>query len=215
VTEIGTEICSGEEEPARGSSAPLPAAQQPGESPAKARRGVRELVAAFILRHQSRVRRIARRKLTAETCSVFDSEDVLSSVLRRLDGLAARGEVRTESEAELWAMVRTVAANLAVDKSRLVERAKVWEREDALVSQSGRQLAALAASCRDDDEARVLVLRMMASLEDSADRQLFSLLCRGCSHRVIASLLNITEESSRQRWRRIRERLAAAFPQEQ
>ena len=164
----------------------------------------REAVAAWALAHQREIRTLARKRLTQNTRSVFDSEDIFSSVLRRLDGLAANGNIRPECEAELWALVRQIALNTAVSKTRLIERANALLTEDGpLAYEMVRRLNA----CGGDDEAALLVHRMHEALESSADRQIFGLLLRGATHRVVAQFLGISEEASRQRWMSIRRRL--------
>src|ERR1044071_4218120 len=85
---------------------------------------MRQAVADYVLENSDKIRAIARRKLTAATRSVPDSEDVCASVARRLDTLAARGELHPRSEGELWALIKVVARNTAVSKTRLIERAR-------------------------------------------------------------------------------------------
>lgn len=166
----------------------------------------RETVAAWALAHQREIRALARKRLTQKTRSVYDSEDVFSSVLRRLDGLAAGGALRPVCEAELWALVKQIALNTAVSKTRLIERAKSLLTEDGpLAYEVVRRLNA----CNGDDEAALLIHRMFEALETSAERQILGLLMRGASHRVVAQLLGISEEASRQRWMAIRRRLLA------
>src|SRR4051812_6797758 len=79
----------------------------------------RAMVAQYLMENGDRIRAIARRKLTTRTKSVFDSEDVLSSVLRCLDALASRGGLLVQTEEELWALVATVTRNNAVNRTRL------------------------------------------------------------------------------------------------
>ena len=169
---------------------------------------IREAVAAYILEHGDRIRAIARRKLTLNTRRVFDSEEILSSVLRRLDGMAARGTLRPRSEAELWALIEAIAKNTAVSRTRLIERMQ------NLVTEEGDYAYFLIRglnACATDDEATLLVHRMLLSIPDASDRQITALILRGAAHRAIAGLLGITEEHSRQRWKRVREDLVARF----
>ena len=166
---------------------------------------VRRAVADFVLEHSEKIRAIARRKLTAATRSVHDSEDVCSSVARRLDHLAARGELRPRSEAELWALIKVVARNTAVSKTRLIERAREILTDDGpLAYEMLRRLNA----CQGDEDATVLLHRTMMILTDAKDRQVLALQLRGASHAAIGSLLGISEAASRQRWMSIRRRLA-------
>src|SRR5207247_1975659 len=91
---------------------------------------IRTAIAEYVLEHRDKIRAIARRKLTATTRRVFDSEEVISSVLRRLDVMAERGSLRPRSETELWALIEAIARNTAVSKTRLIERTTRMLRED-------------------------------------------------------------------------------------
>jgi hypothetical protein len=163
-----------------------------------------------VLAHQDRIRAIARRKLTANARQVCDSEEVVSSVLRRLDTMAMRGSFRPHSEAELWGLIRAIARNTAVSKTQLIERTR------ALICEEGDYahlfLERLNA-CAGDDEVTLLVQRMLLSLKDPIDRQLLVLVMRGAAHRAIGGLLGISEEASRRRWKDVRDDLVARFAQ--
>lgn len=157
----------------------------------------REEIARFVLSRKARVQAIARTKLTRSTRAVFDSEDVLSSVIRRLDGLAHRGKLRLDSEEELWALIVTIAKNDATSKTRLIERARDLLNDDATFA---TLLLQRAQTCQEDMDADNLILEMAASIKAPDARQAFLLRVRGATHRAIASALGITEETSRQRW---------------
>ncbi len=169
---------------------------------------LREAIAAYVLSHQDRVRAIARRKLTASARQVFDSEEVVSSVLRRLDGMAMRGSLRTTSEAELWGLIRAIAQNTAVSKTQLIERTRDLLTEEGAYAQ--RLLERLDA-CDGDDEATLIVQRMLLSFKDATDRQLLVLIMRGATHKAIGGLLGISEEASRARWKKARDALNTRF----
>ncbi len=168
----------------------------------------RAAIAKFLIDHQDRIRAIARRKLSANARTVFDSEDVFSSVLRRVDTMVEAGTLRPRSVAELWALIDAITRNNALNRTRLIERAR------ALLSEEGAYAQALLdrlSRYSTDDEASFLLYRMMAGLSSETDRQVLSLHLRGATHRAIATLLNISEDASRQRWRTIRNLLQAKF----
>lgn len=165
----------------------------------------REEIARYLLQNSERVRAFARRKLTARARSVFDSEDVFSSVLRRVDALASAGGLRLRSESDLWGLVAAIAHNSAVNRTRLVERACLTQ--DSHVYEALKKPEAGSP----DDQAALLVLRMMLYLKSEEDRRVLSLLHRGAGHRAIGSALGISESASRQRWARIRRMLAERF----
>jgi DNA-directed RNA polymerase specialized sigma24 family protein len=163
----------------------------------------REEIARYLLQNRERVRAFARRKLTARARSVFDSEDVFSSVLRRVDALASAGGLRLRSESDLWGLVAAIAHNSAVNRTRTVERACLTQ--DSHVHEALKKPEAGSP----DDQAALLVLRMMLKSEE--DRRVLLLLHRGAGHRAIGSALGISESASRQRWARIRRMLAERF----
>jgi DNA-directed RNA polymerase specialized sigma24 family protein len=141
---------------------------------------------------------------------VYDSDEIVSSVLRRMDVLAADGQVRPRSEGELRALIKTIAQNTAVTRTRMMERAKALMGEDGGYA---RALMERLARYESDDRAALLVYRMAASLKKAEDRQLLLLVMRGATHRAIAGLLGTTEDASRQRWKKVREELEARFAQ--
>lgn len=180
-------------EVAGGGSSPGPERSAPAERSDLSR----DAIAEFLFRNEQSIRRIARERLTRATRSTFDSEDVMSSVLRRMDVLALEGRLKPRSEGELWALVRTIAANTAVSKSRLIERARSLEAEDG---EYGRALVRRLETCVNDDEAHLLVLRMASSLRKDRQREVFLLRLRGANHASVAGLLGISEGASRQLW---------------
>lgn len=173
-----------------------------GDSPA------RQALAEFVLQHRERIRAIARQKLPGGARSVFDSEEVVSSVLRRLDGMASRGTLAPRSPAELWGLITAIATNAAVDRRRLIERARSHLAEDGPYAY---ELLKRLNACESDDDATMLLLRMMMSIKNSTDRHVFMMLHRGASHRAIATALGISEAASRKRWSVLRQELAERF----
>lgn len=168
----------------------------------------RDQVARFVMINQAAIRELARSKLTAITDGVLDSEEVFASVVRRLDRLATRGGVRPRSEAELWALVRTVTTNTAIEKNRLVVRARALVDNEGVYAQ---QLLLRLEACTTDDEAMLLVHRMALLLPEAADRQVLFLLLRGASFPAIAVALRCTEPAARKRWSRLKTSLEERF----
>lgn len=168
----------------------------------------REDVARFVLRHEEKIRRIARAKLTLATRTAFDSEDVMSSVLRRVDQLAANGTLRPANEAELWALIKTIASNTAVSKTRLIERARILLTEDG---EYAYILVRRLQACATDDEAQLLVLRMAGLLKNERARQVFLLRVRGVSHAAVAAALESSEGACRQNWMQMCRELRLVF----
>ncbi len=83
----------------------------------------RDEIARFVMARKGRIQAIARTKLTKSSRSLVDSEDVVSSVMRRIDTLASRGALYVRTENDLWALITTIVGNYTVSKARLVARA--------------------------------------------------------------------------------------------
>ena len=74
------------------------------------------------------------------------------------------------------------------------------QRASSRLAEDGPYALALVARLKSyttDDEATLLLYRMMFCLKNEIDRQLLNLLLRGAGHRAIGSMLGITEENSR------------------
>lgn len=162
---------------------------------------LRDHVARWVMDREGMIRAIARRGLTGRTRAVYDSEDVFATVLKRMDELAARGVLRVESPRELTALLTRIVRNSAANKSRLIERSR------RLISEDGDYATALLARlqrCRDDDEATLIVCRMMSWLDTPESRQILGLRLRGMTHAAIAQALGSTDTAIRKRWESIR-----------
>lgn len=171
----------------------------------------RASLAQFILSRERQIRALAARKLTPSTRSVFDSEDVMASVLRRVDDLARNGRLRPGNESELWGLVQAIATNTALNKTRLIARFRKWLAED---SDYAHFFMGMCRSCSDDDEITLVMYRLAAALDDRTDRQVFLLRLRGASHRAVAGVLETSEEAARKRWERICQQLREQFASE-
>lgn len=164
----------------------------------------RDELASFVLRNKARIEAIARRKLRPAARTSYGSEDVLSTVLRRLDALAERGLVRAQSEAQLWALINSIAENVSLHRSRLLESLRVRSGDDADFWQA---MHADMRQTREDEDAFVRIYELLAMLDDQDQRQMFMMRLRGAGHRVIAQHLGISEDAARQRWSLIVRRL--------
>ena len=92
-------------------------------SPAEAllgrmRGGDRDAAAEFVRRYGDLIRLRVREKLGASLRRVLDSEDVLSTVARRLDGIVHDGRLRAGTQAELWSLVTAIANHAVCENVR-------------------------------------------------------------------------------------------------
>ncbi len=168
----------------------------------------REEVAAFVLANKSKIQEMARAKLKSTPRTILDSEDVSSSVLRRLDELASRGSVRPRSEVELWAFIGTITSGMAIDKLRLLSRIRALESEGGQYAQLVRLRV---ERCSSDDEVALLMHRMAVALPEKRDRHVFYLKMRGANDRSVSLLLGESEAWARKKWYLIRQDLENRF----
>lgn len=165
----------------------------PGVLLARMRAGDREAAAQFMHHYGPLIRSRVRDKLGTQLRRVMDSEDVLSTVARRLDGMIAEGRMRAETEPELWSLVQSVA-NHALSESLRATRA---DRE-ALRGVSRGSFDHLPDI--GEDERAAIALR---SVENDADRRMVALWMRGASLASIGRSIGATPASVRMRWNRL------------
>jgi DNA-directed RNA polymerase specialized sigma24 family protein len=173
---------------------------------ARLRAGDREAAALFVQHYGPMVRRRVRGKLGASMRRLFDSQDILSTVSRRLDRYVSAGRVRAGTEAELWSLVLRMVDAALVDKVRIVKRLQRVEAEDS--DFAGLLLGRLKqAETRAGDAVEMELDQAFAALSDPIDRQILSLWLRGHKHPAIAAVVGLSHDAARQRWHSIRQRL--------
>ena len=172
------------------------------------RAGDRDAVAEFVTVFGPLVRRRVRGKLNPGMRRLFDSQEILSTLSRRLDRYVRAGRVEAASEPQLWALVFKMVDAALVDKVRIIRRLRHVEGEDSPFAQT--LLTRLDDAGRRGEEDIALQLDAALRLLPSAtDRQIVSLWLMGNSHRVIADYVGLSYDATRQRWQSIRERLRA------
>lgn len=182
---------------------------------APAREALRSNIASrTIAQRQILIQRI-RRRLDARTSTRSDPEDVFSTTLRRLDALAASGDlVQYLSDEHLLALATAIAHNAVRERTRKIGREQLRLRtmREALHGANG---AALAASPdrtlvrheeRDADRAHAEVLlgTLLAS-----DVEILGLRLRGSDWPTIAAELRTTPGAAHRRYFRALRKLAS------
>lgn len=177
------------------------------------RRGDREAAAAFMQRFGPVVRRRVRGKLGTAMRRLFDSEDVLSTVTRRLDEFVRRGRLRAESEAGLQTLVLRILDGALREKIRVHQRVRRGEGPDNPFLHGEGELPDrsrypyVVFSEADSD-------RLVRSLDNERDREILLLWLHGNQLATIAQSLGLTGPYVRKRWQRIHARLWAMLPAE-
>lgn len=157
----------------------------------------RESAADFILRNAERIRAVARRNLTRHAQCCVGSDDILSSVLRRVDEMSASQDLRPVSDAELWRLIERITVNTAASYTRVLERATTFLANDGDYAHASRQMQ---SSTADPEDTVALAHKLLTRLRQDDNHQLFLLRMRGASHAVIAQCLGISETAARKRW---------------
>lgn len=168
--------------------------------------GDRDAAADFVRRFGGRLRARVRAELGEHVRRLYDSQDILATVSRRLDAMVMHGEVRAETSPQLFGLITQLVRRAVVDKARFIDRLRRVEAED-------RGLA----DCIDAAEAlpeQTVIEWAFSMTEDSVDRTILSLWLHEHPHAEIASAVGLSEEACRWRWHRIRGRLRDRFMQE-
>lgn len=175
--------------------------------------GDRNASAEFIASYGPLIRRRVRGKLGPTMRRLFDSQEILSTLSRRLDRYVRSGRVRAATESQLWTLVFKMVDAAMMDKTRIARRLRSVEGEDSLFARALLNRIE-RGSQRGPDEIESLVDGALRSLTSVSDRQILSLWLMGNSPRVIADCVAISYEALRQRWQAIRDRLRTLMEQE-
>jgi DNA-directed RNA polymerase specialized sigma24 family protein len=176
------------------------------------RNGDREAAAAFITRYGSRLRRRVRGKLGPAMRRLFDSQEIMSTVSRRLDLYVREGRLQAAGERQLWALVLKIADNALIDKIRVFEHLQNVEGSDGAFAQEMlRQMKRSEKAAATHGGAEIEIEHAMRALPDRTDRQILSMWLMGRQHTQIARELDMASTGVRKRWQSIKQRLRTHF----
>lgn len=172
------------------------------------RSGDREAAGLFIRDYGPLIRRRARGKLGRAMRRLFDSQEILSTVSRRLDGYVRAQRLHAESAEQLWTLVFQMVDAALIDKMRILGRLQKVEGEESEFA------ARLLQRLRDADRVgaegfEIQIDAALRSLKSDVDREVFSLWLAGLQLRQIADQLGTNAGAVRQRWQAIRDHLRA------
>lgn len=149
------------------------------------------------------VRNRLRRRLQGNARRLFDSQDIMSTVLRRIDRLAAEGRLQATTDEELIVLLIRVSDRVIVDRYRVLSKLRRAEGEDSHWARSMLQKLEAVG----EDEGSAVLAEVYQTLANDEERQLLSLWLRDLPHTIIAQTLGISPETSRQRWVTLRRKL--------
>jgi DNA-directed RNA polymerase specialized sigma24 family protein len=168
--------------------------------------GDRQAAAEFMIEYGPLLRRRVRGKLGAAMRRLFDSQEILSTVGRRLDRYVRVGGLEAESPGQLLQLVFRMAEGAVIDKVRVFKRLERVEGEDSHFAQEFSSRLH-DADADQSDGAEISLDAALRVLTNDIDRQILTMWLNGTQHNVIAWDLGMTPAAVRQRWKTIRDRL--------
>ena len=177
---------------------------------ARMRAGDRDAASEFMRLYGDRIRRRVRGKMNTPMRRLFDSQEIMSTIGRRLDRFVHSGTLSARDEAEFWGFVVNLARRAVVDKARLFARLQRVESEDSEFAMILRQRLE-SSNTTDTEVAEAISHAIRQVSHDETDRTILQFWMQGESHTRAANLLGITPEQVRKRWERIRSELRVAL----
>jgi DNA-directed RNA polymerase specialized sigma24 family protein len=176
------------------------------------RSGDRVAGAEFLRRNHDVLRQRIRRRLRRVGRRLFDSQEILSTVCRRLDRMVSHGTVRAIDPAALMRLVVEIADHSVVDKARVLDRIRRVEGPDSELA------ASLRSRIEEGEHAGVdggedVIARIFEKLDEQQEREILGLWLRGCPLVSIAQELETSPAAMRKRWEKIRRRCLAVLAQ--
>jgi DNA-directed RNA polymerase specialized sigma24 family protein len=170
------------------------------------RKGEREAAAQFVTENAELIRRRFRGRLGQPIRRLFDSQDLLSTIARRLDEIVMRRAVQASSESALWSLVNALGTYAVAEHADRALRHRSFR--DPAKSSTPPLAAPSTPGAGVEDERDVPVIQhCLEVLASGADRRILLLRSVGRSHAEIAEGLGLTTAAVRKRWERIRKAL--------
>jgi DNA-directed RNA polymerase specialized sigma24 family protein len=174
------------------------------------RSGDREAAAEFVQRFAMRIRRRARGKLGPAMRRLFDSQEILSTLGRRLDAFIRSGRLRATTELELWTLVCRIADNAVVEKARVFRSLQAKEgRGSPLAHRMLQQFRDAERATPDGPEMEMD--RALRSVRSEIDREILGMWLNGTRLNEVAESMGMAPTAIRKRWQGIREQLEASY----
>lgn len=175
----------------------------------RVRDGERVAVAQFLSQFRPLIRQRFRNAAKPALRAVTDTEDIWSTLARRMDRMCAMGAMQVASEDAFWVLVGKVLKNAIVDRARVLDRLDRATSEDEPFVRAWRDRLVGEPGEESDDAATVKLA--MAELENPVDRDILTLWLTEHSHAAIGDILGLEADHVRVRWHRIRKRLQGIF----
>lgn len=167
------------------------------------RAGDADAVGVFLERYGPLVRAHYRRKIGRSMRRLVDSQDLLSTIARRLCQRMQTGGVRAEDSRQFWALVYRIGDGALVDRVRIVARLRSLESADSPFVHRLRACLDQDPGTPDEEFADELAC-ILDTLKSSTDRQLLVAWLNGQTFAEAGRELGLTPAATRKRWQRVR-----------
>jgi len=170
------------------------------------REGDRTAVAEFIELYGARIRRRIRAKLSPSMRRMYDAQEMMSTLTRRLDSFVSEKRLHADSPGQFWALVNRISTNALIDKARVMKRLNAIEGADGPLARAMVERIN-DAQRHSDYTAEIELDWIMESISDDRDRQILALWLHDLPHNAIAEHMGMTAPAVRKRWQIIRDKL--------
>lgn len=155
--------------------------------------------ADMVQQQRDSILRRIRLLLGDDARKITDTEDILSTAMRRIDRAIERGRLRAMSDVQFYAFVHAVIRKSILEKSRNSRRIKAREQEKIMI-QSSQESGADRTRNFDAD----VVEHVGRFITDPVDREIVLLRGRDHSFIEIAEVVGMSPQAVRKRWSRMR-----------
>jgi hypothetical protein len=171
------------------------------------REGDRVAAANLMAEYGGLIRRRLRQKMGRALRRLLDSQDLLSTISRRVDAMVQRKAVTASTEQQWLALVLRVGQHALADKGRIESHLRRVEGPDSEFAQRWRSRLAKAER-RQEDGFEIELDTMLRMLDDPREREILTMWLMGRQLVSIAEELGETPACTWKKWERIRQRLS-------
>lgn len=168
------------------------------------RTGDSEAVGEFLEEYGPVVRAHFRRKIGPRMRRLVDSQDLLSTILRRLCQRMRGTGIRAENHRQFWALVYRIGNDALIDRIQVISRLRELESGGSHFASSMADRLITEGPDADREFATQLG-RILDRIESPLDREILVLWLHGHSLLDSGEMLGLTPAAVRKRWQRLRE----------
>ncbi len=140
---------------------------------------------------------------------LVESDEMLSTVMRRLDRYMCGHAIRASSESELLTLVTRISDAAVADKVRVMRRLSRAESLGEMHARDRDAASAGVAAPLAGLTADSILTRAFESLESDVERQILWHWLSGRTHAQIAEEIKMSAAAVRKRWERMRARIGS------